>query len=620
MSVRMPLTLLILVASVVPAAAAPPLFEVEFLDRARLEAPNPLLPSGGQALDLAFISSSGRYVSGVITDSENFVRKVPYRWDRATDTLELIGELAGPVYVYGVNDRGDVVAERRVFLGYPIFEVVFWSDETGTVAYGAPSGTLSPAAFSRILNDEGEVLVFDDTGFLIWDPREGTHLPISTADPAVLLFEPISLNDGGQVVGVAVVSLYPDPVLTRGFLWDEVDGMTLLPGIGSRDVARAINDAGTIVGETSVPGRGTFGLLWPDASTPPVELTCGEIMGNPQFDCAAQWINGPGQVVGGGYYEDGEPLIPYAWDGTEPYAYRELFVDPMTDCDFAAVSDTGVIGGGCSQGDPTGSDFRVGPAILIPVGQDTEPPIASDLLAVPNPSPTGTPIELTAVIDDGTSGGSVVVSATYTVDGGGDAAMVPSDGGFDSATEQVEATLPGFAEPGVREVCVTGQDAAGNTSNEVCTLVVIYDPGAGFVTGGGWIDSPAGAYELDETRAGKATFGFVSRYRQGASMPDGNTEFQFHAGGLNFHSTAYDWLVVSGGGRMAQFKGEGTVGGQTAPTGSPYRFMIWAGDGRPDTFRIRIWYEAGGIETEVYDNGFDSPLGGGSIIIHSSLW
>jgi hypothetical protein len=28
--------------------------------------------------------------------------------------------------------------------------------------------------------------------------------------------------------------------------------------------------------------------------------------------------------------------------------------------------------------------------------------------------------------------------------------------------------------------------------------------------------------------------------------PEGNTEFQFHAGNLNFHSSSYQWLVGSG--------------------------------------------------------------------------
>ena len=110
---------------------------------------------------------------------------------------------------------------------------------------------------------------------------------------------------------------------------------------------------------------------------------------------------------------------------------------------------------------------------------------------------------------------------------------------------------------------------------------------------------------------GKATFGFVAKYKKGASVPDGNTEFQFKAGDLNFHSTSYEWLVVTGS-NFAKFKGEGTINGE-----GNYKFQIWAGDGSPDTFRIKIWYEDNGNEIVVYDNGMNQEIGGGSIVVHT---
>ena len=49
-----------------------------------------------------------------------------------------------------------------------------------------------------------------------------------------------------------------------------------------------------------------------------------------------------------------------------------------------------------------------------------------------------------------------------------------------------------------------------------------------------------------------------------------------------------------------------------------YRFQVWADDGDPDTFRIRIWIEDElGVETDVYDNGFGHELGGGNIVVHT---
>ena len=84
---------------------------------------------------------------------------------------------------------------------------------------------------------------------------------------------------------------------------------------------------------------------------------------------------------------------------------------------------------------------------------------------------------------------------------------------------------------------------------------------------------------------------------------------------LNFHSTSYDWLVVTGSD-YAMFKGVGTLNGQ-----GTYKFMIWAGDGigagGADTFRIKIWTEEGGIETVIYDNGMDQVVSSGSIVVHT---
>jgi hypothetical protein len=168
---------------------------------------------------------------------------------------------------------------------------------------------------------------------------------------------------------------------------------------------------------------------------------------------------------------------------------------------------------------------------------------------------------------------------------------------------------------------LTVTDKDGGEGVSVFKYVVVYDPEGGFVTGGGWINSPPGAYEADPSLAGKATFGFNAKYQHGAHVPSGQAEFHFQIADLNFHSSSFEWLVVAGA--RAQFKGVGTING----SGS-YRFMITAIDGqRPggggfDRFRIRIWGESGLI----YDNQKGTPddgdlgdgtiLGSGSIVIH----
>jgi PKD repeat protein len=173
---------------------------------------------------------------------------------------------------------------------------------------------------------------------------------------------------------------------------------------------------------------------------------------------------------------------------------------------------------------------------------------------------------------------------------------------------------------GVYNVKMTVSD--DDTGSDVKTvMVVVYDPSAGFVTGGGWINSPTGAYKLDGSLTGKATFGFVSKYQKGTTIPTGNTAFQFQVAAFEFNSTAYEWLVVNTAGTNAQFKGSGLVNDGLDPNGKAFKFMLWATDGAtsgvPDTFRIRIWWEDAAGEHDVYDNCIDQAISGGSIVVHT---
>jgi hypothetical protein len=108
-----------------------------------------------------------------------------------------------------------------------------------------------------------------------------------------------------------------------------------------------------------------------------------------------------------------------------------------------------------------------------------------------------------------------------------------------------------YTAAGVYTVRLTVTDDDHGSGESIFQYVVVYDPSAGFVTGGGWITSPAGAYVANPTLTGRANFGFVSKYLSGATVPSGQTEFQFKAGNLNFHSSLYERLVV--GGARAQY-------------------------------------------------------------------
>jgi DNA-binding beta-propeller fold protein YncE len=247
---------------------------------------------------------------------------------------------------------------------------------------------------------------------------------------------------------------------------------------------------------------------------------------------------------------------------------------------------------------------------------DKTPPVVSSASLEPSAVPLNTSSTLNAVATDPGTVSSGVVSAAFRIEAGPFSAMTASASGFTAA-------LPGFPESGVITVCAQATDAAGNVSvSAECRFLAVYDPSAGFVTGGGWIDSPAGAYVADTALTGKANFGFVSKYLQGANVPDGQTEFQFRAGSLAFHSETYQWLVVAGA--RAQFKGTGEINGV-----SGYGFLLTATDGQQpggggvDKFRIKIWNIA--TNALVYDNAAGSDdlessgqqaIGGGSIVLH----
>ena len=228
-----------------------------------------------------------------------------------------------------------------------------------------------------------------------------------------------------------------------------------------------------------------------------------------------------------------------------------------------------------------------------------------------DPLQKGDPATVTLSFTDESQGHT----CTFTWDDGTSTGPVPAVGGSCSDSHTYAAT-------GVYGVTVTVTDDCGSSASAVFEFIVIYDPNGGFVTGGGWIDSPVGASPEYPNATGKANFGFVSKYQKGSNVPTGETEFQFKADDLNFHSSVYDLgsLVISG--YKAQYRGSGTVNGV-----SGYRFVLTAYDGQVtggggvDKFRIKI--TDGG--TVIYDNRIGASedidteptaISGGSIVIH----
>jgi PKD repeat protein len=256
--------------------------------------------------------------------------------------------------------------------------------------------------------------------------------------------------------------------------------------------------------------------------------------------------------------------------------------------------------------DPSGN---VGTATRTVEVVDTTPPMVGPIAAPVDPVLVNTLVN---------------ASATFTENCGLETAVwdwgdgVTSSGAVDGTAMVGSHT---YTAAGVYTVTLTLTDGVGLSGQSVYRYIVVYDPAGGFVTGGGWINSPPEAYTPDPSLTGKATFGFVSKYQKGATVPTGNTQFNFHTAKMDFQSTSYQWLVIAGA--RAQYKGFGQINGA-----GNYGFLLTAIDGQVsggggvDKFRIKIWDV--GTDALVYDNQMGAEeeadpttvVGGGSIVVH----
>jgi hypothetical protein len=242
-------------------------------------------------------------------------------------------------------------------------------------------------------------------------------------------------------------------------------------------------------------------------------------------------------------------------------------------------------------------------------------PAVGTITAPTAPSPVNTVITASAAFTDPR------VLDTHTAlwswgDGNTSAGAVTESNGSGSVTGS-----HAYAVDGVYTVTLTVTDKDGASGLSSFSYVVVYNPSAGFTTGGGWFNSPAGADAANPALTGKASFGFNAKYQSGATVPTGNTEFKFPAAGLNFHGTSYDWLVITT--NQAQYQGSGTINGA-----GNYGFLVTAQDNggtTPDLIRMKIW-DKNNNNAVVYDTQPGAPttaapttaLGGGRIQVHTN--
>lgn len=157
-----------------------------------------------------------------------------------------------------------------------------------------------------------------------------------------------------------------------------------------------------------------------------------------------------------------------------------------------------------------------------------------------------------------------------------------------------------FNRAGMFTIDAWATDDDGDDAH-VKTMVVVYDPDAGWTNADGSGNAPAGTYGNRPTASGEGWFHLTARYyKPNDTKPVGTArawltpaDFRFEAPG----DTNLEWLVVTPDGKVAA-KGRGTVNGN-----SGYGFLMYGYDGcldggapgcqpgERDRFRTVVWQD-----------------------------
>lgn len=113
----------------------------------------------------------------------------------------------------------------------------------------------------------------------------------------------------------------------------------------------------------------------------------------------------------------------------------------------------------------------------------------------------------------------------------------------------------------------TVTDIHGNESSAQQKVTVTVPSAIGSITGGGWFNSPQGAYFANPRVSGKATFAFHASNMKPGRAPEGHVVFHFKNARIKFHSTAIDAINIQD--ERASIEAAGRLNGL-----SDYRIFI----------------------------------------------
>lgn len=516
------------------------------------------------------------------------------------------------------------------------FGVLLRSVVGGTLPYSLRHGPFATGGSLRVIIQANHHYTFTkgsgtDQGLYFDACPPAVQEPPPNRPPTVSLNAPDRIFEGSRVLVGALASDPDGDQLSTGWDWDEefvpsADGRnaTLFAGDGPRTATVTVTVIDGRGGKASASRTITVDNLPPSAvlnldgnSSDALRLNEGS-----SFTIALRNPTDPSPV-------DTSVGFSYAFDCGAGNGYTDTSVGNEIRC---STTDNGTRTVRAKIRDKDGGSREyVGTVEVVNVA-----PTVGAISAPLDPIKVGTTISASAPFTDPGSGDTHTGNINWG-DGTISPTTITNSFSPENSSDRIASGTHTYTAAGVYTLVLgildDDQQSLGIPDDQPRTstfqYVVVYDPQAGFVSGSGWIDSPAGALTADPNATGRATLGFVSRYVAGSTTPKGSIRFQLRASSsynteasterLRFQSDALAWLVVSGG--RAQFQGTGTANGVGG-----YRFIATAVDGQfspensSDRFRMKIWNDQGVL----YDNELGIPddqpittsLRAGNIVIH----
>jgi probable HAF family extracellular repeat protein len=268
-----------------------------------------LLPSAAALLLLGAPGCAGESPS-TAADPPPALSSIPHSSARGIQDLGTFGWDHG--FGFEINERGEIAG--RTDMGAPVptaVHAVFWSPRTGVVDLGTLGGALSE---TRALNDHGLVVgLAQKAGETMFTQRHPTVWKVSPGGVQTIELGPFGqgqaedVNNRGVVVGWSAASPVAPPT---AFRWSERTGIEPIPPLaGPRSMAAGINEAGDVVGNSSVSAAPPFidhAVVW---------WRNGRVtdIGTLGSSTTARSINDHGEVVGFGQPCPGCPQRPFYW-------------------------------------------------------------------------------------------------------------------------------------------------------------------------------------------------------------------------------------------------------------------------------------------------------------------